>query len=293
MPALSAVLATIQAQVSAATAGLLSAAAATAGQSLVVQTGIGWPSIKSLQNNVRTLTALIGILDRGLATDSTRWKPVELMRSVVPATLTVTPNSAVVYQSAVILTLGGSVTAGDALGIGVASIPGLAVGGTVVVSVPTDTPTTIAAKAAAQINADPFLSTVITASASGAIITLTPITSGAVTVIANTGNGATRTREIGRRLRHFQITTWTNTDADRSTVSDPIEQMIADAESNFGFTFPDGTMGRVLYAGDTLHNDAVLSDTYSRSLMLSIDYPITTTDALYAVLVPVAAYTVL
>ena len=109
--------------------------------------------------------------------------------------------------------------------------------------------------------------------------------------MANVGNGASRTREIGRRDRHLQVVLWTRTQDDRNTIGNAIDTQIAKLEADFGLTFPDGTLGRVLYAGDQQLDDATLADTYRRDFMVSVDYPITTIDALYAVLAPITRNT--
>jgi len=151
-----------------------------------------------------------------------------------------------------------------------------------------DTPTTMAAQAATLLRADPIIMSWLTVSVLGPVVWLTSLLAGPpITVQANVGNGGTVQMEIGRRKRHFQVVIWARTPDDRNTVADPVEALIASLEANFGLTFPDGTMGRLTFSGDTQHDEATLSDTFRRDLLTCVDYGITVTDQTYAVLAPI------
>ncbi len=291
----------IQKQVSAVTQGLISNSPDTFGKPLNVEVGLYWPSVKALQDNVRKNhpattgpTALVTIYDRGLAADSTRWQSTLVGQTVTPATLTVTTSEDYVQQLAsMTLTFGGVPTVGDAVGIVLQ--PGIALAQAVVaIAGAADTSLTMAAQALALLQANPKIMTWVSASLSGNVLTLTSLLSGApVTITANVGNGGTRSFEIGRRKRHFQIVVWTRTPDDRVTVGDPIETLIAGLEADFGLTFPDGTLGRLTFSGDTLHDQAVLSDTFRRDFFLCVDYGINVTDVTYSILAPISQYIVL
>jgi hypothetical protein len=182
------------------------------------------------------------------------------------------------------LTFNGPITAGDAAAI-ILQTSLLNQGAVVPSALVTDTPVTMAAKAAAMIAVDPTLSTWVTASVSDTTLTLTNITAGQLSLTVNIGNGGTETIEIGRRSRHLQIVVWARTPDDRDTVSDPIEQLVATLEYNFGVELNDGTLGRLTFYGDIQRDDATLSDTLRRDFMVCVEYSITTTDQAYAVLV--------
>jgi hypothetical protein len=300
MATLYTVLCALQAQVSAVTQGLVSNSVDTNGKPLTVQVGLYWPSAKTLQNNVRPLngpsglgpTSLVTVYDRGLAADSTRWLPQVISQTLTPATMTVTLSERYVQQlSFMTLTFGGPVTIGDAVGIVLTPALFNAVA-VVAIAVAGDTPTTMAAKAAALLNANPTIAAMATATVVGPVLTLTSLQPNAyVPIQANVGNGGTRSIEVGRRKRHFQIVLWARSPDDRITVGDPIESLIAGLEYNFGLTFPDGTMGRLTFSGDTQHDEATLSDTLRRDFMVCVDYGINITDAVYAVLAPIVQNT--
>jgi hypothetical protein len=296
----------IESMVLGATSGLISQAPDTSGLPITVRAGIGWPSAKALQDNVRkgnnagvNPTALITIFDRGLGTDTTRWLTNIVGQSSAQTNLTATlsANSIGPYGT-VTLALGGSVVTGDAMGL--VFRPPLTLFdnfGVVPTAAAADTLTTLAAQCATLINSSADLGTniagsMISASASGPVVTLTSLQDCSMHVAANTGNTGTQTTEIARRNRHFQIVVWTRTPDDRSVVADQIELAIAQSEANFGLTFPDGTLGRMTYYGDVQHDEATLSDTFRRDFLACVEYGITTTDTVYSVLAPILQYRV-
>lgn len=188
----------------------------------------------------------------------------------------------------------------------------------VATGVATDTPQTIAQQLAALINAKSDLSSWISVQVMGSQLTITNKStsgvillddgSGAIALDDGTGNigldgplydlklqtfvgnGGTRTTEIGRRDRLFQIVIWTPTEEIRQAIGDPIELLIAQMQNDFGITFPDGTMGRVMYQDDYDCEDDTFQDAYRRDFLFSVEYGITTQDALYSVLAPIAQY---
>lgn len=295
------VLVAIQQQVSAVTQGLISTSPDTLSQPLTVRVGLYWPSVKALQDNVRksnliTLgpTALVTVYDRGLASDSTRWQSTLVGRSVIPPTLTVALSEDYVQQlDSMTLTFGGIPTVGDAVGIVLQ--PGIALAHAVVpIAILADTAITMAAKALALLQADPTIMSWVTPSLVGSVLTLTSLLGGApIAIQANVGNGGSLLMEVARRKRHFQIVVWTRTPDDRNTVGDPIEALIAQLEADFGLTFPDGTLGRLTFSGDTLHDQATLSDTMRRDFMVCVDYGISVADVTYSILAPISQFTVL
>lgn len=316
MATLYTVLCALQAQVIAVTQGLTSNSPDTNGLPLTVLVGLYWPSAKALQDNVRPKnaagatgpTSMVTVYDRGLAADSTRWLPTIVGGDVTGPPpdptmhMSVTKSENWVQQLATMtLTFAGPVQIGDAVGIVLSQSFGQNAAGVVPIAVLGDTPTTMAAKAAAMLTADPLISQWLTAVAVGPVVTLTSrLNTSPVSIAANVGFGGsdgtgavTQLREVGRRKRHFQIVVWSRTPDDRITVGDPIETLIANMSADFGLTFPDGTMGRLTFSGDIMHDEATLSDTMRRDFMVCVDYGINTIDTLYAVLAPIAQYTIL
>lgn len=306
MATLYTVLASLQQQVSAVTQGLVSYSPDTNGRPLTVEVGLYWPSVKALQNNARRLnapggggpTALVTIYDRGIAADSTRFSPSVVGTTVNPSTLTAAVSTPVLAPGGTAtVTLFNPVAVGDAVALVVtpalwgncAVIPSAVLG---------DTAAVLATKMAALINGNLDLGTnkiasLLSATSSGSVVTLTSVTTSTLGLVVNCGNGGTQSTEIGRRKRHFQIVLWTRTPDDRIVVGDPIEALIATLEANFGLTFPDGTMGRLTFTGDVSHDEATLSDIARRDFFVCVDYGITTTDQTYAVLARIIQFSVL
>ena len=295
MASLHSVEAAILAQINAATAGLF-----YNNIEIQVLAAIGWPPEKLLQNNVRGTTSVISVYDRKLSKNSTRWKPIVLSSTVIPSTLTnALLHSTVAPSGTTTITLGGSVTAGDAVSV---VLTNNSLGFTpegleqnqaaqVVIGTASSTPTTIAAALASVITADPVMSLWVTASATGSVLTLTSkLSRGTLVVQSNVGNGGTNTREIGRRERAFQVIVWSPTSDIRSLLVNAIETVIQQLELNFGLTFSDGTGGRLYYQNDFDLEDATLADTYRHDFLFCVDYPITEQDALFSVLAPIQAY---
>lgn len=252
--------------------------------------GIGWPPETLLMDNVRTGGAgLITIYDRKLSKDTTRWKPLSLGQTIVQAGVISIATQGNANAS---ITLSGTVLTGDAvsciltLGQTQSAVVAIAQVGATLIS--------LALALANAVNADSLLSTWAQASASGAVVTLVPLLP--FRVASYTGNGGTETLELGRRMRRMQIVIWANSEPLRQTLSDPVEVAIAQLEVGYGpypqgLSFVDGTVGRVLAESDYYIEESTLFDTYRRDFLLSVDYPITSTDVLYAVVAPILTMT--
>ena len=153
-----------------------------------------------------------------------------------------------------------------------------------------DTLTTLAARLAEQIAADPLLSTWVTATAAGPVVSMVSLLkAGTLGFFSATGNNATQLTEIGRRSRQFDLITWARSIEDRDAVSETIAVMTAQMETFWGnypagLTFADGSTGRLTVQNDFDLDDATGSDTYRRDIIVNVDYPVTTADLLYSVL---------
>lgn len=269
------------------------AIAVVPGQAPIV--AIAWPSVNTLQRNVsQNGNAEVTVYDQKVVRNSTRWNPTVSGVTATPSTLTSTvSNGTIDAGGSVTITLGGSVTPNDAVSCVLRNFATVPAGSWAAVASggDTDTPTTVATALAAAINTDPILTLWVSAVAVGPVITLTSKnTLGAISVESYTGNGGTQTREIGRRNRGLIIVQWTRTEEDRIAVGDQIEALLMNLNNNFGVTFPDGTMGRVVMGADYYRETDTLQDVYRRDFLFMVDYPVTTQDQLYSVLAPVLQY---
>lgn len=268
------------------------------GLPVAISSAIGWPPMKVLQTipqnfKAQTPTAIIGVYDRKISRNVTRWIPFQVSEDILPSTLTtsVVGESMNSGQSAQIA-LGVSVSPGDSVSAVFTSYTGnpSTMAAQVAIGVAGASLTSLAALLAAQINADPILSLWASAIAVGPDVNITNLTAKVLKLQSYAGNGAVETVEVGRRDRQFQITCWMPTEEIRQAVTDPIDAMIATAESAFGFTMPDGTPLRVSYQNDYYLEDDTLEDVYRRDFLLCVEYPVTTTDNLYALLAPIVDF---
>lgn len=256
------------------------------------QAAVGYPSVGRLQSIAQGQPAAVSVYDRKISRNTTRWNPFVISQTVTAATLTsaVAPNHIAPGATARI-TLGGSVTAGDAVSA-LAIQKGGATGAVVAIGGSTDSPTTMATALAGLINSDSSMAGVLTASAAGPVVTVTNVSPVGLQIASYTGNGGTQTREIGRREPQVQLILWAQTVEIRNLMAGALQTAIANSEVNFGPVLADGTQGRLAYVSDYDLEDNTLEDVYRHDFMVSIEYPVTTIDALFAVLAPVGTYQV-
>jgi hypothetical protein len=255
--------------------------------------GVGWPSVNALQNIARG-GSIVSVYDRKVGRNTTRWSPYTYDLQVTNATLTteVTPQTTIPPHGSVSITLGGSITLGDAvscvLNTAKSNSPNVTAA-VVAISAGGDTVTSMATKLAGLVNSDSTLSTWVTASASGKVVTLTSKLASGIAVQSYTGNGGTQTRELSRRESQLQITCWAQTQAARLALVGPITELLSSLQVNFGLTFQDGTPARLECENDFPIEDDTLEDVYRHDFLLRVEFPITTQDFLFAVLAPIPA----
>lgn len=143
----------------------------------------------------------------------------------------------------------------------------------------------LAAALAANISADPVLSTWLNATATGATITLTSLLPSAIAVRVTSGNGGVQVRELGRVDRDIMVTTWTRTVDDRWTLAAALEALFGTLMIDTGLPLPNSEPARLILSHSHNNDGASTADIYRRDFMLSVDHAITTQDALYALLV--------
>lgn len=265
------------------------------GRPIKIQAAPGWPPENALQEvgRIENHLCLIAIYDRRISKDSTRWSPKTVGMQVTAAGLTSSVSVvSIAAGGSAVIALGGTVKANDAVSCVLTNTGPIphAQAADVVSAVATDTPSTMATKLAAKINADSVISTWVSAIASGADVTITNNSGHLLNIASYTGNNGVQVIELGRRLRQFQIAVWTRSEEEREAVGDPIESAIAGLQVNFGLLMPDGSSARVIYGSDHAFEDATLEDVLRRDFFLSVDYGITTQDYLYSVLAPIEQF---
>ena len=309
MASLRQVLVAVQLQVSAVTSNL-----SMFNAPISVSVGVGWPPVRTLQSAVKMTPpmALVSVFDRKMSHDSTRWSPAAVAQQIVPATMVSSPSQQILPAGGTCqLALSSAPAAGDAVSIVLlnrsaeaSADPGdgsytASPGGAVVVAARAgDGLATVADALAAAFNATPTLAAVAAATVAGTSVVLTSRSRSASVVSSYTGNGGTVTTELGRRRRDVQISIWAPSVEIRDIVAGVVEPLVAEMEmfrgssGQFasGLPLADGSSGRILASNDFQINDPVLSDLYRYDFILTIDYPVTVMDNVYAVLAPVLQY---
>jgi hypothetical protein len=275
-----------------------------------VLVALDWPPVRTIQDAVKMNppTALVSVFDRK-SRDSTRWIPSVVAETITNATLVSSPPSQVLAPFGVCqVTLSAAPGLADAVSMvlysnlvratadpGDGSYTDSPTAAAVVSAGRLDTPTTLASALAAASRANPALAALATFAAVGPAVTVTSLSRAAILVSSYTGNGGTLTTELARRCRDVQLSIWCPTTEIRDTVGSAVEVLVAQMEMFYGVFYSglplaDGSIGRVLALNDHDVDDPVLSDMYRRDIILSVDYPITVMDNLYAVLAPVLQY---
>ncbi len=219
----------------------------------------GWPEATALNADLAAGTMNVTVFaDPGLTRNTSRYWPVPQQISTVAPTVTVTVSGAVV-------TIGGTVTAGNVVGIaygGSAQMTGVAYA-----ALSSDTPATIAAAIAGLTPG---------AAATGAVVTMpSPLNvTGAVMVPQQASI------EVRRQDQGFRISCWCNTPATRDTTAALIDNAIAglrDANGNLTRFMPilPGASGWIRYLRGYV-NDVPTKDTlWRRDLSYMVEYPTT------------------
>lgn len=124
----------------------------------------------------------------------------------------------------------------------------------------------------------------ISASQSGASITITNLTGQDFILIARTANVANAQVAYRQVLRHLQIVVWAPSEALRELVSDPIDSTLSLLQANFGGQLADGSWAWVVYSGDIAREDYALKNLYRRDFFVDVQYDVTAAQVLYPVL---------
>ena len=243
----------------------------------------GWPTEQALLNQVaKSSNTFISLYDPGFSRDDSRFLLFTANEVTTQAGITSTVSRPLLVDT-VTVTLGGTVVTNDAvsvvLGKGQETETATASAGA------TDTPTTMATKLASAVNAS--LASWVSASASGAVVTLTNITSSVLRVASNVGNVGSRYTEVGRLVRDVQIDVWAGSDVQRVVVARLVEQQLTYLDANFGvqgLSGTDGTWVRVRRMSDRFIDDDVNRGLYRWCFRATLEYGQTAEESLWAVL---------
>ncbi|MBB5508153.1 hypothetical protein [Paraburkholderia atlantica] len=224
----------------------------------------GWPTASRLDSDLKVGKIHVTVFARPEEKNTTRYMTQTQTVTATTPTLTITVSGQTV-------TIGGAMPspfAAHNLDVFVNGKPYL------YAVQQSDTLTSIATALATLIAAD-----VAGTTSAGPVIT---IPAGAKIGAARVGTSGVGLREVSRQERRFQITVWADTPDHRKAVVRPIKALLAD--SHF-ITLPDGTAGRLIYAGGGGPNDNPQdAKLYRHDLFYSCEYGTTVLDPQYQVI---------
>lgn len=294
MPTLETILDTVKDNVSSSMSGLK-----LGDSDLTFLIGKGWPSKKMFDDASKSrLGVVVAVNPNPMVRNVTRWNPQCVQRTAVATALAASVSASVIEPGEsveVTLSLAPGETAikeNDAVGVPIHL--GLFDEGATAKAVVGETLTTLAVKLRDAINARPVLNTWVTATAEGAVVTITNALGAGkgLKVEAHTGNIATDEYEYARRIRYVDICTWHYSPDARVVTGNKLETTIAQWEYEW-LTDSNGYSLRVESVGDRVSDKDVLSNLYRRDFCLSIEYGVTVQEQLWAILVASASYNAL
>lgn len=206
----------------------------------------GWPNATALDSDLRAGVVNVTVFPgQGPGRVTTRHQP-EWEASPAAPTLT----AAVSGQT---VTFGGSAALGQ--------LAGLLVDGLTYPyrTQPGDTPTAVAANLATLVRVDQIVQI------AGATMTVP----GAGRLLARVVADAPAQKEVRRQMQIFRVTCWCPTPANRDSAAVAIDQSLADMAF---IDLPDGTQGRLIYAGTTIFDQSQDALLYRRDLLYSVEY---------------------
>lgn len=243
------------------------------------------PAADALSRLAHGGVSLVSVFDTNQARDVTRW--------IANTSLTPTIQAAIITSAVSKNTVG----PGGTTTITIANQPALAdaisaiVGhagvsdGFVAIAIMGDTATTLATKLANGINAS-AVNTLIHATASINVVTITNISAVGISINSRTGNNGTQITELGRDARPILISAFTKLHAERTVLGTVIQQVLKGLQRNFGLQMPDGTWTRIKCMNDKPGRDTHTTDIFKWTFLIEAEQAVTTQDVLYSFLLP-------
>jgi hypothetical protein len=234
----------------------------------VVQLSRGWPDTTALAKSLTGSACQVTVYSlpggsRNTSRYARDWSAIAFAPSTIQAASTGN-----------VVTFSGTATAGQAAGISAARIGfGYAVQSS-------DTPSSIAAAIATQINSDGRL----TGSASGASVTVTDGYGTVIPALGVTAGAGTSQRELRRQEQRIMVTVWAPNPDLRDGLTSAIDAVLAGTD---WLTLSDGTEARIRYAGTSESDQASQAELYRRDVNFTVEYATTQTGIFPQMLFPI------
>jgi len=236
----------------------------------------GWPPKECLDQVSGGDETLISVVDTGFSRNVTRWKAADLAQVMTPAEVRATLS-----DDLMTITLSNGVIEND----GIAVLFPRQQRATAVRAASGETLSSFAAKLAAAISAD--LSNYLTASAAGAVITLSDAMPG---LQVNVGNVGVALPQIHRQYAVAQVSAWAGSEDDRDSLTEFLEPLLSQLQHDYGFNvevYPNVLDAvRVIYEGSAVNDADKDRSLYRRDFRASLEYNIQGKEMLVEILAP-------
>jgi len=258
-----------------------------------ITVGLGWPDVERLQDVARG-KMLISVHERLTGKVPRRYLNQTQQFTPLPCGIAaVLSNDVIGPTGSETLTLSfsvGSSAVNQYDGVGLGAAFGFLESGATVIASTGNSLHDVASALATNINATDVLSDWISASATGAVVTLTNLLSAPLKIAKGVGNRTIRTKETGREQADLQITLWADSQKSRYSIGDIIQPLLNDLEDQGRVQINAGDHANFGYNG-SMNNDAdVQKNTYRREFLLSAEYSVRKTDFAYPVLAQIHTY---
>jgi hypothetical protein len=257
-----------------------------------VKAAVGWPSMLLIQSVAKKQCTLVAVYDAGDgAKNATRWAGQTIgildVAPPAPGVTAAVSETTLAGDGTATITLSGAPNVADAVVFSAQPVDGAPALLSNATATSGSTLTSMATALAASINTADLYG--ITASGSGAVVTVAGSSSPLVLLGANTGNVGTRTRETKRMMRHVRVIVWGMSEAVREAFGNPIDVQLGKLDDNGGFYLspvspgPLGDYVAVHSLGDMYVEDQ-LADIYRWDFRVGLEYGTLDVESLYPVL---------
>ncbi len=231
---------------------------------------------------------VVSIFDQKMSSDSTRWPilhgadPVNVAtKATCVASAPYIPAGGSIFVE--IGQLSGGLILNDAVGFTVFN-GNQANGATALVDVVGENPSTLALDLATKVNANPILSTWLSATARGSVVELTSIVGNGMNIIAAASNQGTQALITQNEWRCLQISIWSRLEANRNLYGEMVRQWVATTQQGFGIQLNDGSWARIKANGSEPTKDTHQADVYRWIFLIEAEISVISQDTQYPVL---------
>lgn len=173
-------------------------------------------------------------------------------------------------------------------GVGLVGHRGTVDAGAVAIGVKAESLGSLATKLRNEINSDATLSQWMSASVSGAVVTITNLTSELIKIEANVGNVQDVSQEVGRTTSRVMVSAFTADLSIRKLVGKKLEIEFNDMSRKFGYKIEDENDIRLNLIFPRISRDNSLGDLYRHDFVCDITYVTRKVTRAYEILVPIS-----